>query len=191
MATQTVATDFPFSHLQRTPGQTPEWHIFGLRPGSGGTEGRRKEEEEQEVEVEEEEEEEEEEARAMWLMLVNSIQPCPGIVAGSAQRRRYQAPGPHTDPGQKVDSHTDICIHTHTHARTHAGRNTQTTNRQIKDSLSVSATQQLLQFPWQQPEQCSRKGYVGECVCLCECVCVCARACACSGALEERARACV
>lgn len=42
-------------------------------------------------------EEEEEDARAMWLMLVNSIQPCPGIAAGSAQRRRYQAPGPHTD----------------------------------------------------------------------------------------------
>lgn len=61
-------------------------------------------------------------------------------------------------PGQKVDTHTDISIHTHTHA----GRNTQTTNRQIKDSLSVSATQQLLQFPWQPPEQCSRKGSVGE-----------------------------
>lgn len=27
--------------------------------------------------------------------------------------------------GQKVDSHTDICMHTHTHT----GRNTQTTNR--------------------------------------------------------------
>lgn len=60
-------------------------------------------------------------------------------------------------PRQKVDSHADICIHTHTHA----GRTTQTTNRQIKDSLSVSATQQLLQFPWQQPEQCSRKDCVG------------------------------
>lgn len=33
--------------------------------------------------------------------------------------------------------------------------------RQIKDSLSVSATQQLLQFPWQRLEQCGRKGRVG------------------------------
>lgn len=38
-----------------------------------------------------------EKGRAMWLMLVNSIQPCPGVRAGSAQRQRYQAPGPHTD----------------------------------------------------------------------------------------------
>lgn len=35
-ATPAVATDFSFNHLQRTPGQTPEWHIFGLRPGPGG-----------------------------------------------------------------------------------------------------------------------------------------------------------
>lgn len=39
--------------------------------------------------------------KAMWPMLVNSIQPCPGIVAGSAQHRRYQAPGPHTDRNKR------------------------------------------------------------------------------------------
>lgn len=37
VATPAVATDFSFNHLQRSPGQTPEWHIFGLRPGTGGT----------------------------------------------------------------------------------------------------------------------------------------------------------
>lgn len=37
VATPAVATDFSFNHLQRTPGQAPEWHIFGLRPGAGGT----------------------------------------------------------------------------------------------------------------------------------------------------------
>lgn len=89
VATPAVATDFSFNHLQRTPGQTPEWHIFGFRPGAGGA-GRGWGEEE-------EEEEEVAEARAMWLMLVNSIHPCPGIIAASAQRWRYQAAGPHTD----------------------------------------------------------------------------------------------
>jgi len=110
----------------------------------------------------------------MWLMLVNSVRPCPGIVAGSAHARAEISGAWATHrPGQKVDTHTDICIHTHTHAHTHAGRNTQTTKRQIKDSLSVSATQQLLQFPWKQPEQCSRKGCERGGVCVCVCVCVC------------------
>lgn len=46
VATPAVATDFSFNHLQRTPGQTPEWHIFGLRPGAGGTWSERRREEE-------------------------------------------------------------------------------------------------------------------------------------------------
>lgn len=57
----------------------------------------------------------------------------------------------HTQTGTKGrHTHIDICIHarTHTHRETHrdthGGRYTQTTKRQIKDSLSVSATQQLL-----------------------------------------------
>lgn len=156
MVTRTVATDFSFSHLQRTPGQAPEWHIFGQRPGIGGTEGRRKE------------------GRKRRRRRRSRFRGGGGGQSHVADvGKQYPALSWHCGrlrtlpeisgarathrPGQKVDSRTAICIHTHTHA----GRNTQTANRQIKDSLSVSATQQLLQFPWQQLEQCTRKVCVG------------------------------
>lgn len=64
--------------------------------------------------------------RAMWLMLVNSIQPCPGTAArGSARRREISGARATHRPRQKVDTH--ICIQAHTH--THTCRSTQTTNR--------------------------------------------------------------
>lgn len=71
-----------------------------------------------------EEKEEEEQARAMWLMLVNSIYPCPGINAASADIRRLG----HTQTGTKARL---ACRHSYTCTHAHAcrARNTQTNKR--------------------------------------------------------------
>lgn len=123
-ATPAVATDFSFNHLQRTPGQTPEWHIFGFRPGTGGA-GR--------------------EGGGgggggqSHVADVGKQYP-PLSWHRRSKRATVEISGGRAThrPGQKVDSHADICIHTRALARTLAGRNTQT-NKRLTLSVCHSA----------------------------------------------------
>lgn len=73
VATPAVAADFSFNHLQRTPGQTPEWHIFGLRPGCGGRRG------------------------GGQSHVADVGKQYPPLSWHQCSQRGYQAPGPHTD----------------------------------------------------------------------------------------------
>lgn len=105
----TVATDFSFSHLQRTPGQTPERHIFGLKPSTGGTEGkvgeRNKEEAGEEVKG----------GRQSHVADVGKQYPALSWHSGRprAMPEISGARATHR-PQQKVDTHLHSYTHTHT-----------------------------------------------------------------------------
>lgn len=122
----------------------------------------------------------------MWLMLVNSIQPCPGIVAGRAQRLRYQAPGPHTDR-DKRQTHIQTFAFTHVHACRQKYTDYQQTNKRLTLGVCHSAAAPVSMVTartMQQEELCWGEREIERevCVDVCppvhlKCVGVCAGGC--------------